>query len=67
MSMNVADTSIVRDGFPKPVPPTPENVLAQFSLKGKLVVVTGAAAGIGLAVTEAVCEAGAHVAMWYNT
>ncbi|KAI5776584.1 hypothetical protein EDC01DRAFT_720052 [Geopyxis carbonaria] len=42
-------------------------VLPLFSLKGKTAVVTGAGAGIGYAIAEAYCEAGANVAMWYNT
>lgn len=82
MSMVVGDAN-PRD--PKPTPNTPENVLQQFSLKGKVVAVNGAsgtvdcysltmcnyltayADGIGLAVAEAMCEAGADVAFWYNS
>lgn len=36
-------------------------------MKGRVVVITGAADGIGLAVAEAMAEAGANVALWYNT
>jgi NAD(P)-dependent dehydrogenase (short-subunit alcohol dehydrogenase family) len=36
-------------------------------MDGKVVVVTGAADGIGLAVTEAMAEAGANVVLWYNS
>ncbi|RFU77904.1 short-chain dehydrogenase [Trichoderma arundinaceum] len=36
-------------------------------MKDKVVVVTGAADGIGLAVAEAMAEAGANVALWYNS
>ena len=39
MSMVVGDAA-ARD--PKPFPNTPENVLQQFSLKGKVVAVNGA-------------------------
>ncbi|PTB67248.1 NAD(P)-binding protein [Trichoderma citrinoviride] len=67
MSMTVEDCRRVRPGFPRPVPDTPENVLQQFQMKGKVVVVTGAADGIGLAVAEGMAEAGADVAMWYNS
>ncbi|KAE8321630.1 hypothetical protein BDV39DRAFT_212249 [Aspergillus sergii] len=67
MSMTVSDCTQIRDGFPRPFPDTPANVLEQFKLNGKVVVVTGAADGIGLAVAEAMAEAGAHVALWYNS
>ncbi|KAL2884715.1 sorbitol utilization protein SOU2 [Ceratocystis lukuohia] len=42
-------------------------VLPLFSLKGKTAIVTGSAAGIGLGVVEAFAEAGANVAIWYNS
>ena len=67
MSMNFENCGVVRDGFPKPFPNTPENVMEQFKMNGKVAVVTGAADGIGLAVAEAMAEAGAHVAFWYNS
>ncbi|KAB8217055.1 hypothetical protein BDV33DRAFT_193834 [Aspergillus novoparasiticus] len=67
MSMTVSDCTQIRGGFPRPFPDTPANVLEQFKLNGKVVVVTGAADGIGLAVSEAMAEAGAHVALWYNS
>jgi hypothetical protein len=51
----------------RPVPDTPDNVLQQFSLKGKVAVVNGASDGIGYAVAEAMAEAGADVALWYNS
>ncbi len=52
---------------PRPFPNTPENVLEQFNLKGRVVCVTGASDGIGFAVAEAMAEAGANLALWYNT
>ncbi|QMW36837.1 hypothetical protein G4B11_000073 [Aspergillus flavus] len=67
MSMTVSDSTQIRDGFPRPFPDTPANVLEQFKLNGKVVVITGAADGIGLAVAEAMAEAGANVALWYNS
>ncbi|KAH7001018.1 hypothetical protein EDB80DRAFT_647993 [Ilyonectria destructans] len=67
MSMTVDDCYKVRDGFPRPFPNTPSNVLEQFKLTGKVVVVTGAADGLGLAVAEAMAEANAQVAFWYNS
>lgn len=36
-------------------------------MSGKVVIVTGAADGIGYAVSEAMAEANAGVAMWYNS
>ncbi|KAL6910763.1 hypothetical protein GGI43DRAFT_391075 [Trichoderma evansii] len=47
--------------------PNVERVLPLFSLKGKTAIVSGAGAGIGLAVVEAFAEAGANVAIWYNS
>ncbi|KAB8234031.1 uncharacterized protein BDW43DRAFT_319088 [Aspergillus alliaceus] len=67
MSMNVSDCTHIRDGFPRPFPDTPTNVLQQFQMKGKVVVITGGADGIGLAVAEAMAEANASVALWYNS
>lgn len=42
-------------------------MFSMFSLKGKTAVVTGSAAGIGLAVSHALAEAGANVAMFWNS
>lgn len=56
-----------RTGFPKPVPNIPHNVMDQFRMRHKVALVTGTAEGIGFAVAEAFAEAGAHVAMWYNS
>ncbi|KAJ5670462.1 uncharacterized protein N7477_005825 [Penicillium maclennaniae] len=67
MSMSIQDAGQVRDGFPRLFPDTPSNVMDQFHMTGKVVVVTGAADGIGLAVTEAMAEAGANVVLWYNS
>ncbi|KAI0867091.1 putative short-chain dehydrogenase [Xylaria cubensis] len=67
MSMGFEECAVVRDGFPRPFPDTSSNVLEQFRMTGKVVVVTGAADGIGYAVSEAMAEANAHVALWYNS
>lgn len=67
MSMSVSDSGVVRGGFPHPFPDTPSNVVEQFSMTGKVVVVNGAADGIGLAVAEGMAEANAHVALLYNS
>jgi hypothetical protein len=67
MSMNESDCTVLRDGFPRPFPNTPTNVLEQFKMTGKVVVVTGGADGIGYAVAEGMAEANAHVVLWYNS
>jgi sorbose reductase len=48
-------------------PPEFDRVLPLFSLKGKTAIVSGAGAGIGLAVAQCFAEAGANVAIWYNS
>ncbi|ODA79818.1 hypothetical protein RJ55_05414 [Drechmeria coniospora] len=47
--------------------PEGDRVLPLFSLKGRTAIVSGAGAGIGLAVAHAFAEAGANVAIWYNS
>ncbi|GAB7340882.1 hypothetical protein MBLNU457_7236t1 [Dothideomycetes sp. NU457] len=63
--MSLEDASITRQ--PRPVPDTPENVLQQLTVKGKVIAVTGASSGIGFAVAEAMAEAGGNVALLYNS
>lgn len=63
MSMTVSDCAQVREGFPRPFPDTATNVLEQFKISDKVVVVTGAADGIGYAVSETMAEANAGVAL----
>ncbi|EPS44442.1 hypothetical protein H072_1577 [Dactylellina haptotyla CBS 200.50] len=48
-------------------PAKDSKVFPLLSLKGRSAIVTGASAGIGFAVVEAFAEAGANVALWYNT
>ncbi|KAK5078795.1 hypothetical protein LTR64_002789 [Lithohypha guttulata] len=65
MSMSIEECQVPRQS--KPVPDTPNNVLEQFNMKDRVVCITGAAEGIGLAVAEAMAEAGANIALWYNS
>lgn len=67
MSMSVQDCAQIREGFPRPFPDIASNVVEQFRMAGKVVVVTGAADGIGLSVAEGMAEAGANVSLWYNS
>ncbi|KAI0977196.1 sorbitol utilization protein SOU2 [Xylaria arbuscula] len=55
--------------FPPNNMPIPKSdlVMPLFSLRGRTAIVTGAGAGIGLAVAHALAEAGANVAIWYNS
>ncbi len=56
--------------LPRPNPSIVESapsILDLFSLKGKVASVTGSSSGIGLAVAEAFAQAGADVAIWYNS
>lgn len=48
-------------------PPADNGVMSLFSLKGKTAIISGAGGGIGFAVVKAFAEAGANVAIWYNT
>lgn len=47
----------------QPCPDTPNSVLQQFDMTGKLCIVTGASRGIGAAVADGLGEAGADVVM----
>ncbi|ODQ81051.1 hypothetical protein BABINDRAFT_33884 [Babjeviella inositovora NRRL Y-12698] len=53
--------------LPRPAPELPTHVLAMFSLKGKTASITGSSQGIGYAVAEAYAQAGANIAIWYNS
>lgn len=61
---DMQDGKFVHD---KTVAPQSNRVLPLFSLKGKTAIVSGATSGIGLSVAQALAEAGANVAIWYNS
>lgn len=68
MSQNIK--SIINEkleGLPTQIPEVSSNVFNLFSLKGKVASITGSSAGIGLAVAEAYAQAGADIAIWYNS
>jgi len=48
-------------------PPKTKLVLPLFSLQGKTAIISGAGAGIGLAVARGYAEAGANVAIWFHS
>jgi sorbose reductase len=64
MAENMQDGKFVHDCT---VAPQETRVLPLFSLKGRTAIVSGAGAGIGLAVAQGFAEAGANVAIWYNS
>ncbi|KAJ5138263.1 uncharacterized protein N7515_003111 [Penicillium bovifimosum] len=47
--------------------PQNQHVMKAFDLTGKIAAVTGGARGIGLEISKALAEAGANVALIYNT
>lgn len=51
----------------KPFPDIPDSVFEQFSMKGKVAIVTGAGSGLGLSAVESIAEAGGNIALWYNS
>lgn len=55
------------DNLPTQIPEISSNVFKLFSLSGKVASITGSSAGIGLAVAESYAQAGANIAIWYNS
>lgn len=47
--------------------PTSTSVQTLFSLKHKTAIISGGDRGIGLNVAQALAEAGANVAIWFNS
>ncbi|KAI9664192.1 MAG: hypothetical protein M1831_002371 [Alyxoria varia] len=67
MSENDALTKDALFNHDNTVAPQTGKILPRFSLKGKTAIVAGAGAGIGLQVARGFAEAGANVAIWYNS
>ena len=67
MSENDALTKDAVFNHNNTVPPPKGKIMPRFSLKGKTAIVAGAGAGIGLQVARGYAEAGANVAIWYNS
>ncbi|KAI0600538.1 short chain dehydrogenase [Biscogniauxia sp. FL1348] len=61
---DMKDGNFKHDNMPVP---KSDLVMPLFSLKGRTAIVSGAGSGIGLAIAHAFAEAGANVAIWYNT
>lgn len=64
------DSSMTKDGTFKEyntVAPKSKSVHALFSLRGRVAIISGGDRGIGLNVAEALAEAGADVAIWFNS
>lgn len=68
MSQNIQSIIEPKLGnLPTQEPEISSNVINLFSLRGKVASVTGSSQGIGLAVAEAYAQAGADIAIWYNS
>lgn len=64
------DGGITQDGLfatNNTVAPKASPIMSLFSLKGRTAVISGGPAGIGLSVAQTLAEAGANVAIWYNS
>lgn len=49
----------------RPNPQLPDSVFEMFSMRNKVLIITGAAGGIGREVSRALAEAGGDCALWY--
>lgn len=65
MPETIAGLSLPQD-YPEVVKAN-KPILDLFSLKGKVASITGSSSGIGFSVAEAFAQAGADIAIWYNS
>ena len=63
----ISYTNAALGPLPAKAPTLPDNILDAFSLKGKVASITGSSGGIGWAIAEGFAQAGADVAIWYNS
>lgn len=49
------------------MPSLPDSVFKMFDMHGKVAIITGGSGGIGYEVARALAEAGADIALWYNS
>lgn len=50
-----------------PTPSLPDSVFKMFDMHGKVAIITGGSGGIGYEVARSLAEAGADIALWYNS
>ncbi|KAL4938254.1 hypothetical protein BDV06DRAFT_232013 [Aspergillus oleicola] len=55
------------ESIKRPAPTLPNSVFKMFDMHGKVVIITGASGGIGYEIARALAEAGADIALWYNS
>ncbi|KAH8669170.1 hypothetical protein BX600DRAFT_511205 [Xylariales sp. PMI_506] len=56
-----------RQSIRAPNPPVEDSVFKSFRLDRRTVIITGGAGGIGYEIARGLAEAGANLALWYNT
>ncbi|ORY08476.1 short chain dehydrogenase [Clohesyomyces aquaticus] len=57
----------VQKSIRAPNPPIEDSIFKMFPLDGETVIITGGAGGIGYEIARGLAEAGANIAIWYNS
>ncbi|CAI6335262.1 unnamed protein product [Periconia digitata] len=65
--MTVTNGNGTRVSIRAPNPPVEDSVFKMFRMDGKTVIITGGAGGIGYEIARGLAEAGANIAIWYNS